>query len=306
MSFISQTFSNSILDKMKKFYIDDMINPPPSGAIFRAKTDNAVITAYKSGKVLFQGKNPDSEAHIWTSFENDTNVNDLSLNQNNDYEQAYLSNSHIGSDESGTGDYFGPITTCAVYIKKEQIDQLKSIGIQDSKLITDQNIEKLSKQLINMNIPYSLMILHNEKYNILQKQGWSQGKMKAMLHHSTIKKLQEKLGFQTEAIVIDQFCMPNIYKKHLASEGESLLPHTHFLTKAEHHSIAVAAASVIARASFIKEMNRLSKESGYKLLKGASHKVDQLVAQIIEDKGEPYLNKIAKVHFANTNKAKHL
>src|SRR5699024_12473654 len=94
-------------------------------------------------------------------------------------------------------DYFGPVTACAVYIQQDQIALLKEIGIQDSKKLTDQNILTLSAKIIKMNIPYSLMILHNEKYNHLQLQDWSQGKMKAMLHHACISNV-----YKTIAIVI--------------------------------------------------------------------------------------------------------
>jgi len=305
LSHITETFNASILDKMKKFYQDNQLSPTPQGAIFRAKTEDATITAYRSGKVLFQGKNPDVEARIWQEFRGDSPAKVAKgRNSQENKDLSFLTGNHIGSDESGTGDYFGPVTSCAVYVQKDQMQQLKDMGIQDSKAIPDDKIKVLSKQLVQMGIPYSLMVLKNEKYNSLQKKGWSQGKMKAMLHHSTIDQLQRKLGFPAEAIVIDQFCLPAVYNNYLKSEDLKLHPHTHFLTKAETHSIAVAAASVIARASFLKEMDALSQDAGFNLLKGASQKVDQLAAKMIKAKGEASLNTFAKVHFANTNKAK--
>jgi ribonuclease HIII len=192
-------------------------------------------------------------------------------------------------------------------VRNDQIALLREIGIQDSKAITDAKIKELSRYLIEMDIPYSLMILHNEKYNKLQRQGWSQGKMKAMLHDACIKNVLGKIGDAPLAgILIDQFCMPDIYKRHIASEGKTLDADTFFMTKAESYSIAVAAGSVIARASFVREMDKLADVAGVPLLKGASGKVDQLAARIIRDKGVGVLEKIAKVHFANTGKAKRL
>lgn len=292
------TFSSAKLVEMKKYY-QDFLDENPQGALFRARTKNAVITAYNSGKVLFQGANPDIEINKWVKQNKVKKIQVDPEKLNN-----VLTRTHIGSDESGTGDYFGPVTAAAVYITEAQISELKKMGIQDSKLIKDDLIRALSKKLVEMNIPYSLLILPNEKYNQLQSKGWSQGKMKAMLHHHVIDNVIKKINpHNYEGIIIDQFCLPHVYKNYLASENKFVHSKTHFLTKAEHHSVAVATASVIARASFLKEMDKLSHLSGYSLLKGASNKVDRLIAQIMREKGLEYLNKIAKTHFANTEKA---
>lgn len=291
---------------MNKYYDAYKINPPP-GAIFRAKTDYATITAYQSGKVLFQGKEPHLESEKWQSqLKSEQKGLFASPHNENGYypPKSLFVNNHIGSDESGTGDYFGPITTCAVFIQKEQIETLKSIGVQDSKVIRDDKIHLIAKELVQLPIPYSLMILRNPKYNMLQNQGWTQGKMKAMLHYHTIQKLLQKINQKSnEGIIIDQFCTPAIFKKYLQSEHVSIPEKTYFMTKAESYSIAVAAASIIARASFLKEMEQLSEEVGVTLIKGASKKVDKLIAQLIQTKGRDILQNIAKVHFANTEKA---
>src|SRR5699024_5790049 len=311
MGQITEVFPEREIMKMKQAYEKTLENPP-QGAIFRARTNDAVITAYKSGKVLFQGANPEAEMNKWSSnklpFKPDAKkASRAKPHSPYDPPASLFNSSHIGSDESGTGDYFGPITTCAVYVKKEQIALLKDMGIQDSKAITDKTIHKLSRQLVELDIPYSLMVLNNEKYNDLQRKGWSQGKMKAMLHQAVIGRLLEKIrDAHYEGILIDQFCVPSVYKKHIASGGMSLADKTYFMTKAEHHSIAVAAGSVIARASFVKEMDRLSMKAGMDLMKGASQKVDKIAAEIVRSKGEAALEKIAKVHFANTEKARKL
>ncbi|MDY0408617.1 ribonuclease HIII [Paracerasibacillus soli] len=135
----------------------------------------------------------------------------------------------MGSDEAGTGDYFGPVTVASAYVDEEHIKILKEIGVQDSKKITDQTIQKLTKEILRLRIPYTLLNLHNEKYNKLQQQGWTQGKMKTLLHHHAIKKLLKKVPNRPlEGILIDQFCMPDVYKRHLSSENESL-PNRHIL-----------------------------------------------------------------------------
>lgn len=309
MAHITESFSEKIIQKMQYFYTDYIIEPAPNGAIFRAKTDDAMITAYRSGKVLFQGKNPEKEAQIWQQFSDDTKkpVQQTLLSQNKSVASSSLAvtkQSHIGSDESGTGDYFGPVTACAVYVRADQIDTLRNIGIQDSKAIKDDTIKSLVKELVRMGIPYSSVVLPNEKYNQLQQAGWSQGKIKAMLHHTALEHVQRKVeGSLHIPIVIDQFCMPNVYANYLRSEGLAVRDNTHFMTKAETHSIAVAAASVIARSRFVEEMERLSESVGMTLLKGASQKVDQQIAKIIKQYGKGRLAQLAKVHFVNTKKA---
>jgi len=305
LSHITELYSKKTINEMDKYYEKNKVNPPP-GAIFRAKTNYATITAYKSGKVLFQGKQPLVESEKWQAEDKSeqTSLFTAAKPSTQSPPKTVFKNSHIGSDESGTGDYFGPITTCAMFVKKEQIQQLKELGIQDSKLIRDDVIHALAKELVQLHIPYSLMILPNPKYNTLQKQGWSQGKMKAMLHYHTIQKLLQKIGNENyEGIVIDQFCEPPTFKKYLQTENVSLNDKTFFMTKAESSSIAVAAASVIARASFLTEMERLSNEVGVTLLKGASEKVDRLIANLIRTKGKHILHDIAKTHFVNTEKA---
>lgn len=299
-------YSQETIEKMKKEYEHVLVNAPP-GALFRAKTKQAVITAYKSGKVLFQGNAPLEEAAKWTA-EGDTGTKKAGGHPPKIMDRIdsdLYTKSHIGSDESGTGDYFGPITVAAVYIKQEQVETLKQLGIQDSKKITDANIKALAKEITKRAIPYSLLVLHNQKYNHLQQAGWSQGKMKAILHHHAIQNLLKKIGdTHYEGIVIDQFCTPPVYKNYLASEQLKLANKTFFQTKAESYSIAVATASIIARASFLNEMEKLSKQIGSSLLKGAGKQVDKLAAAIIQKEGETSLHNYAKVHFANTQKAK--
>ncbi|WP_017797241.1 ribonuclease HIII [Oceanobacillus kimchii] len=295
------------IQEMKKYYISQLTSTP-QGAIFRAKTNNAVITAYQSGKVLFQGSAPESEAMKWA----DITVKDKkkqALDQKHSYSPhaGLFTDNHIGSDEAGTGDYFGPITVAALFATKEQQVKLKQIGVRDSKHLNDTKIKQIAKEIVQLQIPYTLLLLPNEKYNKLQAKGWSQGKMKAMLHHHAIDKLLQKFDVNSlKGIVIDQFCQPPVYKKYLQSEKKTLHPNTTFITKAESHSVSVAAASILARSRFVKAMDELSEDAKIELPKGASAKVDQTAARIMRSKGFEALDKYAKTHFANTQKAQKL
>jgi ribonuclease HIII len=299
----------SIINQMKSHYAANISDKTPQGAVFSAKANGCTITAYKSGKVLFQGGTAEVEASKWgtqtrvekkpvqgtnkktpAGFQPPSNISSLSI---------------IGSDEVGTGDFFGPITVVAAYVKKEQIPLLRELGVRDSKNLKDPQIMAIAKDLIQT-IPYSLLVLHNEKYNELQQKGMSQGKMKALLHNQAINHLLKKIApEQPDGLLIDQFVEPNIYFKHL--QGKNVVKENiYFSTKAESVHLAVAAASIIARYSFVKEFERLSEKVGVTIPKGAGAQVDVAAAKIIQKRGSQFLATITKKHFANTEKAMKL
>ncbi|MCA0969868.1 ribonuclease HIII [Halobacillus litoralis] len=305
MSHIVLKLPKSKLETMKAHY-STQLKATPNNAYFAAKTPSCVITAYLSGKVLFQGKDPEAEADKW----GDASKKEAKpKKQEHGYHppESLFTSSHIGSDEAGTGDYFGPITVACAYVQDHQINQLKAIGVRDSKNLSDPQITDLAKRIVEMKIPYSLLRLPNKKYNQLQRKGWTQGKMKTILHHQAIEKLLQKIEPEKpKGILIDQFSQPNVYQKHLRSEKQSLQNDVYFMTKAESYSIAVAVGSIIARSAFVKAMNQLEMDTGLDVPKGASGKVDRAAAEMIRHYGEEKLEEVAKVHFANTEKAKKL
>ncbi|WP_226583572.1 ribonuclease HIII [Halobacillus litoralis] len=300
----------STLEEMKAHYARQQKPNPPASALFAAKTNACTITAYRSGKVLFQGQNPGVEADKWGTASSSTSKSTKKSGRTQHAfhpDEKLFTSSHIGSDEAGTGDYFGPITVAAAYVKAEQIPQLKAIGVKDSKNLSDAQITDLAKDIVAMKIPYSLLRLPNKKYNQWQRKGWSQGKIKTILHHQALNSLLKKIEPEKpDGILIDQFSEPHVYQKHLKSENQTLQNNVYFMTKAESYSIAVATGSIIARSAFVKAMNQLEFDTGLPIPKGASSKVDQAAAAIIKAYGETKLDELAKVHFANTQKAKKL
>lgn len=297
------TVTKDMINKMIDYYKKDLKEKVPPGAYFAAKVNGCSITAYRSGKVLFQGAQHEQEASRWDG--------EFTTKQRKEKTEqtipACVHKSHIGSDEAGSGDFFGPLTAAAVFVDEKKIPLLQELGVRDSKLMKDDKILEVAKQIQLAEVPYSILVLHNEKYNTLQRKGWTQGKMKAMLHYHAISKVLEKMnGMTLDGIVVDQFAERQVFAKHLASENITLPDKMHFLTKAETYSIAVAAASILSRAKFVQEMNKLSKKIGFTLQKGASSLVDEQAAKIILSKGRNTLSSISKVHFANMKKAEDL
>ncbi|MBR8664137.1 ribonuclease HIII [Bacillus paralicheniformis] len=299
----------SVIERMQSHYRPHMTSLSVQGAVFQAKPQGCTITAYRSGKVLFQGKNAEKEAERWTADAETPAAKKPASKKSipSVYQppEGIGSMSVIGSDEVGTGDYFGPITVACVYADKAKLPLLKELGVKDSKNLKDPQIVQIARDLIKT-VPYSLLVLKNDKYNDLQKKGMSQGKMKALLHNQAITHLLKKLDCtRPEAILIDQFAEPAVYFKHLAGKN-AIKERTYFSTKAEGIHLSVAAASIIARYSFLMEMDKLSKEAGMTLPKGAGPLVDEAAAKLIKKHGEGALRVFTKLHFANTQKAKRI
>jgi ribonuclease HIII len=290
--------------RIMTFYRDYQSTTNNQSVLFFAKTEFVSVSVYTSYKVMFQGTDSEKEYMMWCTMLGITSEETPSVKKveskkvSSDY---FLSS--IGSDEVGTGDFFGPIVVCAAYIKESDIPFLKSLKIDDSKKITDDRIRVIGQQLKDK-ITYSMLALHNEKFNEMTKKGYNMNKLKAYLHNTAIISLTQKLGFKTP-VILDQFAESKLYFSYLKSEKE-VFKDIIFTTKAESKYASVAVGSIIARYAFLQYFDILSEESGYDLLKGASNKVDQLVAKIIKEKGINYLNKIAKTNFVTIDKAKAL
>ncbi|RIW37755.1 ribonuclease HIII [Bacillus salacetis] len=294
------------INEMKAFYKTNLQDKMPPGSVFTAKVPGCTITAYRSGKVLFQGGNGQDEAGKWGTAQDSAPSKSGKPKTNPKLPANIAEMSLIGSDEVGTGDFFGPITVVAAYVKKEQIPLLKELGVRDSKNLTDEKIIAIAKDLVSV-IPYSLLICHNPKYNDLQEQGMSQGKIKALLHNRAILNLLQKISPEDpEAILIDQFAEESTYYKYLAGQKEIHREKVLFSTKGESIHLSVAAASILARYAFVKEMDKLSSAAGFTLPKGAGKQVDIAGAKIIRKHGTAELKKLTKWHFANSDKAQKL
>ncbi|MGI8383120.1 ribonuclease HIII [Robertmurraya sp. P23] len=296
--------SGEQIKKMQDHYQQSLLPKIPPGGVFAAKVSGCSITAYKSGKVLFQGPSCEFESNKWGSAEAlpVTKKKEAPKNTNRLPEQ-FETLSVIGSDEVGTGDYFGPITVVAAYVKREHIPLLRELGVKDSKGLKDDQITAIANQIKHV-IPYSLLTLHNEKYNQLQQSGMSQGKLKALLHNKAIGHVLNKIAPEKpEAILIDQFAKEEVYYQYLKGQKVIQRENVFFSTKAESVHLAVAAASILARYAFVQHFEKLSKEAGFVIPKGAGAQVDVAAAKLIQTKGKDSLPHFVKLHFANTEKA---
>jgi ribonuclease HIII len=210
----------------------------------------------------------------------------------------------FGSDEVGKGDFFGPLVVAASFVDRKQIALLHELGVRDSKHLNEIEIRRIARDLHAV-IPYTYRILHNPEYNQMQRS-MTQGKMTDLMHNDVIERLLEQLETKPEAILIDQFADKSVYYKHLSGVVNPVRENVYFTTKEEQLHVAVAASSIIARASFLKEMDKLSESTGVVIPKGTGAKVDQVAASLILRYGSDKLRDWAKVHLANTKKAQQL
>lgn len=288
MNTVSLTLSQEQIDSLYKTYQQYAVKTP-AYAQYQLKTKGCTITAYESKKVVFQGVDAEEIAAL---FEKRTITKTNSSKKLSVYPQA-------GSDEVGTGDYFGPVCVCAAYVDQDHAALMKELGIQDSKQLTDEQIIKIAPKLME-SIPYSLLILDNYKYNQVH-QTHNLNKIKAKLHNQAYIHLRNKLGELPALSVIDQFTPEASYYGYLKDEKEIVRKIT-FETKAENKYPAVACGSIIARYAFLKAMDTLSEHYHFKLPKGAGPATDPLIQKFYDLHGEKGLMNAAKVHFKNTEK----
>ncbi len=304
MNFVMKLTKEETL-KIVKFYRDYAADSKNGSVLFFAKTDFVTVTVYTSNKVMFQGEDAHAEYKMWVSmldYQDDLVAKKPTTSTSKELVQDYFLES-IGSDEVGTGDFFGPVTVCAAYLDYRNLEFVKGLGIDDSKKLKDEKILVIGEQLIDK-ITFSLLTLHNEKFNDLTEKGYNLNKLKAYLHNKAILNLLGKLN--TEPIVImDQFAEKNLYFSYLKGE-ENVYRDVIFKTKGESKHASIAIASIIARYAFLKHFDKMCADSGFSLLKGASKAVDMLTADIISAKGEEFLRKYAKLNFKTLGKAKDI
>lgn len=282
------------MDTLKKRFPHAEIRKTPPYAYYQIKLSDCVITAYESGKVVFQGDGADTYAQGFSTIVKKTKPETSSSKA---HQEQYP---QCGSDEVGTGDYFGPVTVCATYVKKEDVAYLIALGIQDSKTINDEKIRELAPLLIER-LPHSLLILNNIKYNQIHDTN-NMVAIKSKLHNQAYVHLKKKVKEWPKLVVIDQFVQGSSYYRYLKEEV-NVVANIHFETKAENKYLSVACGSIIARYAFLLAFDAMCETYDFTFLKGAGHKVDQNIRDFVLRFGRDELYKVAKLHFVNTTKA---
>ena len=289
---------------MNEFYKDMKRDKTPPYAVFQADTGDTIVTLYESGKAMFQGVSADIEAGMWESIRKDKDNIDYFMDTKDtkvkkDVEVEIPSDiSSVGSDEVGTGDYYGPIVVTASFVSKDNIPFLTELGVRDSKKLSDEQILKIVPKIIKK-IPYKTIMLSNKEYNDNYGKDMNMNKIKAVLHNKVLTEMVKDNDY--DYIVVDQFEPEKSYYNHLSDVPNPLNGIT-FITKAEDKCLSVAVSSLISRYIFIKEMDKLGDKYGIFLPKGANYYVEDVGIKLVNKYGEKILHDIAKLNFSNTDR----
>jgi ribonuclease HIII len=203
---------------------------------------------------------------------------------------------HIGTDESGKGDYFGPLVVAGIFILDEQQEVLKELGVKDSKKLSDNRVRQIADR-IKRGYKHSIVAIGPEKYNQLYGKLRNLNRILAWAHARVIENILEEVP--CGKAITDQFGDRLYVEKALMKKGQNI--ELVQMPKAEA-DLAVAAASILARAEFLKRMHFLSQDIGIELPKGSSPLAEEAGLKLVKKHGTDILDKVAKKHFKLTPK----
>ncbi len=213
-----------------------------------------------------------------------------------------LTGTYAGTDESGKGDYFGPLVIAGVVVDDKTCGILKTLGVMDSKKLTDHNMQTLSQQILQTVGEQAVCVVeigpkkYNELYDSFKRQGKNLNHLLAWGHAMVIETLLTQ-NPECQQAVADQFGNERYILSQLKEKGKGIkLYQTH---RAEANT-GVAAASILARTRFVQKMQRLSSQYGVKLPLGAGGNVKAQAKVFASTHGKEALINVAKLHFKTT------
>lgn len=241
------------------------------------------IDLFASGKTLIQGKPGALQAELRSWYQMSATVTETT------------GVARIGLDESGKGDYFGPLVIGAVYVDGETEAQLVNLGVRDSKMLPDHRILAMAETIQRV-CPHFVVSIGPKTYNEMYEKMQNLNLLLAWGHARALEKVLEKVA--CNLAIADQFGDESYLLNALGEKGR--------LIKLEQRpraesDIAVAAASILARADFVRRMEQLSSRVGKKLPKGAfDPSIITIGREIVAQGGESALADVAKLHFKTT------
>lgn len=282
------TFSKKIDLQLAPKLLEDLQNQgfeitKPLYTIFQAKKKGISCTLYESGTLMVQGKEMQDfmefylEPEILQSFQFTHPDDNLEP--------------HIGMDEAGKGDFYGPLCVAAIYAGGDGIKEMRKMGVKDSKKLGDEGILKLAPKLRSA-FPYTVIRLFPLKYNELYRKFKNLNRLLGWAHTACLGDLSAKTG--CKKALLDQFAQKTLMEQALKQKKIDVE-----LEQKVHgeEDLVVAAASILARAAFLDGMKSLSEEYGIELPKGAHAKVKEVAKMLITKWGADVLEKVAKTHF---------
>lgn len=258
---------------------------------FGARQGRCSVNYYKSGKVVIQGR--DARQFIEFSFEPMV-LREARLGYEKELNPEMYA-PHFGIDESGKGDFFGPLVIAGAYVDEKLAETLLEIGVKDSKKISsDKKALELAEQIRKvLGFRQEVLLIGPRRYNELYLQFGNLNRLLAWGHAKVIELMHQRVPSCPRALS-DQFAHPSLIQRELKAKKIEIVLEQR--TKAES-DVAVAAASILARAGFLRKLNDLGAPHGLKLLKGCGSLVVQQGRELYQKAGADGLREVAKAHF---------
>ncbi len=206
---------------------------------------------------------------------------------------------HMGIDESGKGDFFGPLVACAAYVNPDLAKTMQEIGVKDCKQLADKQVLAIGSRLRDLlgRNRYAMVAIGAEAYNRLYAKFRNVNSLLAWAHARCIENLLETVADCPRAVA-DQFGSEQVIKRALMKKGRSIILEQRHKAESD---IAVAAASVLAREAFLRSLLRMSGELGVPVPKGASEQVRAAAVELVRKHGPEALLRACKCHFRTTD-----
>jgi ribonuclease HIII len=263
---------------------------------FNAKKGRCSISHYRSGKLVLQGR----DAREFVEFQLEPNILGEAILGYDKIRNPRMFDPHIGLDEAGKGDFFGPLVTAAVFVNDDLANRLLDLGVKDSKRLSDARAIDLSKEIRKLvGERCGIVSIGPKRYNEMYE---NIGNLNTLLGWAHVKALCEVHAHALDCprAVADQFADKKVLLRELRRQGVRIDLEQYPRGETD---IAVAAASVLARAGFLQGLRRLSKDCGMELLKGASEAVKEQGKKIYLKGGIDALRNVAKAHFKTFREA---
>lgn len=260
-------------------------------ALFAATGPKVQVVAYRSGKCVVQGKGTEE----FVQFVLEPEITGQALLGYEKIHNPSAYESHIGVDESGKGDFFGPLVTAGVYADEAGIEALVEAGVRDSKTVTsDKRVAELAEMIAAVpGVRAEVIAISPARYNELQQKMRTVNELLGWAHAKVIENMLGRVA--CPRAVSDQFARTEwTIRKHLGPRGRAIvLEQRH---KAESDPV-VAAASIIARDRFVKSLQAIGRDFGENIPLGASAQVKALAVRLVQKHGAEKVARAVKTHF---------
>lgn len=284
-----------------------------AGEEWRYALDGGVVTAWRTGTVAVAGK-ADARgraAELVASFGVPDEAGEAAASRGGGPRGGYgvmpddlpRDAAWAGVDESGKGDYFGPLVSAAVVVSPEAAAELAALGVQDSKKLTAKRVAALAPAVREAAAACAVTLLappaYNDEYARWRADGKRLNQMLAATHVRSICAALDEAGTEGRPAyaIVDQFADARVVDD--AAEGRCGGLRIVQFPRAEA-DVAVAAASIVAREAFVRWIDEASERVGMVLPKGAGPHVVAAARELVAEQGPEILRDVAKLHFATT------